>query len=254
MFKSSSGLWLPGSEAQTSTIQGGLPRIVAVNGDPGAGKTELSRMLAERLSYRHVTSGMFFCALGEVVRNMGVSFKDGARVAEITELMEVAHDLSDPSDRLMSVNGIDLSGPGELFKVTNKSAATELTKHAAVRAWGSRQIQALIAEVPADEGIIFDRGYNVGASLEIKLTGHPAVLAQRRMLQMQTEGQAELSYDEIYCDIAARITEDNSRKDQQSVASIPTYPINTTHLSLEQVYAIAAPIITGDNSLIPATY
>jgi len=57
--------------------------IVAIDGPAGSGKSTVARMLASRLGFRYLDTGAMYRALTWLARRDGLSFEDGATLAEL---------------------------------------------------------------------------------------------------------------------------------------------------------------------------
>lgn len=73
-----------------------LPRIITIDGGPSTGKTSVSTLLADRLGYQKLTTGMFLCSLGAAVKHESLQYADLATLASFIAETDTRYDLSQP--------------------------------------------------------------------------------------------------------------------------------------------------------------
>lgn len=87
------------------------PRTVVIEGPAGVGKTTQSKLVAERLGYTNLTTGMLFCAGSIAVQRSGLN-SGRYNADEIYTLLQQTHidfDLEAGKDPRLSIDGDDVS-------------------------------------------------------------------------------------------------------------------------------------------------
>lgn len=78
--------------------------LITIDGPAGAGKTTVSKMLADHLRYRYLDTGALYRAVAYAMRQNGVSTDDEQGLAEVCAHLEIRF----AGDRLL-LNGTDIS-------------------------------------------------------------------------------------------------------------------------------------------------
>ncbi len=62
-----------------------IPIVVAVDGPAGAGKSTISRRLAEVLGYRYIDTGAMYRVIGVLAAERGIAFTDNMQLATLCD-------------------------------------------------------------------------------------------------------------------------------------------------------------------------
>lgn len=198
--------------------------IITVDGLAGSGKTTLSRLLAEKLRYAHLNSGLLYRAIGLLCVRAKVSGQDPAIVAPLI----AAHKIelrSDPSDPCQGRIFIDNQDVTDLVRDPEVSRATsESSQHAVVRqALIGLQRQAFAGQPMVAEGRDMGTVVFPDAPLKFFVQADPQVRVARRFKQLY--GSQTLSASELES-LTKKITEevlDRDKRDSERELS-PTRP------------------------------
>lgn len=184
-------------------------QVVTVDGLGASGKSALARLLAERLGFAHLNSGLLYRAAGYLARRANVSFDDGEALAN--ELRQHAIELRhDPF--LGSVVAIDgVVREAELMARPISEAASQVAKH--------KQVRDLFLDVQrsafAPLGVVAE-GRDMGtivfpdAPVKFFVEARLDVRAARRFEQLKASGQAA-DLSAIREELAARDLRDATR-------------------------------------------
>ncbi|MGW8187964.1 MAG: (d)CMP kinase, partial [Desulfobacterales bacterium] len=82
--------------------------VVTIDGPAGAGKTTVSRMLADRLGYRYIDTGALYRAIALAVLEGGIDSKDDAALKKICTALSLRYVQTETGPRLLS-NGKDVT-------------------------------------------------------------------------------------------------------------------------------------------------
>ncbi|MFM9110136.1 MAG: pantoate--beta-alanine ligase, partial [Prochlorococcaceae cyanobacterium] len=85
------------------------PPIVAVDGPAGAGKSTVTRALAQRLGLLYLDTGAMYRALTWWLQRQGVDPADAAAIAPLLEGLELQLDIAADGSQLVAVNGEDVT-------------------------------------------------------------------------------------------------------------------------------------------------
>jgi len=179
---------------------------IAIDGPAGAGKSSVSRGLAEKLGYIYIDTGAMYRALTLVAIEENISPADEIMLAER---------LSDMDIRLESagiyIGQRDVSD--EIRTPEVSALVSEVCAHSKVR----REMVERQRQMAIEGGIVME-GRDIGsvvlpnADLKIFLTANSRIRAIRRAKQLEAAGIAS-DIDRIEKEIITRDHKDSTRKD-----------------------------------------
>jgi CMP/dCMP kinase len=200
------------------------PRIIAIDGPAGAGKSTIARALARRLGLDYLDTGAMYRAVTLAVMRRGVPVDDTARVAEIAEQAAIhvgdERVVVDDDDVTSLIRGADVTAA--VSAVAANSAVRALLR-SRQRAWGDERGGGVIEGRDIGSVVFPD------AALKLYLTASPRVRAQRRV------AEAGGDVDEIEAAIAARDHVDSNRADSPLREADGSIVVDTTGLDIDQV-------------------
>jgi cytidylate kinase len=205
------------------------PLTIAIDGPVAVGKSTIGRMLAHRLGYRYVDTGMMYRALTWEALRLNIDLEDEeslSRLAESTDI-ELA-----PLDKVL-VNGDDITS--EIREPDVERGVSLVAKVAGVREALVEQQQALAAE-----GKIIMAGRDIGtivlprAELKIYLCASFEERARRRYLELMERGEVA-DYQAVLTDLKRRDKIDSERAVSPLKPAQDAKLVDTDGLSVEQV-------------------
>lgn len=208
--------------------------IVAIDGPAGAGKSTVTRRVAQALELIYLDTGAMYRALTWLVLESGVSLEDEGAVAELAAQAEIQLIPSNTPDTMtrVQINGQDVTEAIRSQRVTNHVSA--VSAQPAVRCELVKQQQRW-----GEKGGIVAEGRDIGAhvfpdaELKIFLTASVQERARRRWEELKhTEN---VSMDQLAQDIEQRDTFDSTRKVSPLRKAPDAIEIVTDHLSVEEV-------------------
>ena len=215
---------------------------IAIDGPSGAGKSSLAKLIAERLSYIYVDTGALYRAVGYHVLANGIGTKDESRISCLLDSTEVTF-RSEPDGQRVFVNGEDVSGSIRTMKVA--MAASDVSALPEVRDF-LLEAQRRIAR---NDNVVMD-GRDIGtvvlpgAQVKIFLTADPKIRAHRRMLELESRGEAcTESFDDILSQILRRDENDINRPTAPLRQAEDAVLLDNSELSAEQTLDAAMSII-----------
>lgn len=199
------------------------PRVIAIDGPAGSGKSTVARQVATRLGLPYLDTGAMYRAVAFEAIRRGIDPDDVATVAELTRQMEI-----EVGDRVM-VNGTDatveIRGP-EVTRAVSVVAANPEVRHEMVlrqREWAATHSGGVVEG--RDIGtVVFPE-----AELKVFLTASEEARADRRTKEM-----LDRNYDEVAADLARRDRIDSTRAASPLSAAADAVVLDTTELSADR--------------------
>lgn len=206
------------------------PRVVAVDGPAGAGKSTASRGLAARLGYGYVDTGAMYRAVGVLAHEAAIAFDDESALAALIDGLRFA--LEDAGTRLV-VAGRDVS------QAIRRPDAGELASKVSTRPAVRTRLVALQRRL-GEAGRVVMEGRDIGtvvfpdAPLKVYLTADPAERARRRAAELRARGE---TVDEALLtrEITERDHRDATRAVSPLVPAADAVVLDTTRLDLGAV-------------------
>ncbi|MDX6694291.1 MAG: CMP/dCMP kinase [Blastocatellia bacterium] len=208
--------------------------IITIDGPSGAGKSTLGRMLARSLNLLYIDTGAMYRAVALAILNAKVSAQDTAAVAAIAANARVTLE-GDPDSLQVLLDGRDVSDQIRNEDVTHTSSVISTVPE--VR----RLLVERQREMGARGGGVVLEGRDIGtvvfphADIKFFLTAGPEARAQRRYEENQTS-RRDSTYEETLADINARDRRDSMRDDSPLAMAADAIVIDSTELSIEDVY------------------
>lgn len=221
-----------------SSVAVSRPRVVAIDGPAGSGKTTTAQAVARELGFAHLDSGALYRAVTLAALEAGAT--SAARILDAAGQARVRLVLVGTEFR-PEVGGVDVSQAIRADRVTaHVSAVAALSP---VRDWVNERLrEAARADVA---GVVVD-GRDIGtvvfpaAPLKIFLTASPETRAQRRLSQEGRPADAD-SVQRASQQLNRRDAADSTRSVAPLKRAADAIALDTTHLGFEeQVAHIAA--------------
>ena len=208
--------------------------IIAIDGPSGAGKSTLGRMLARKLNLLYIDTGAMYRAAALAVIESGVSTTDEDAVADVVARARI-NLAGDPDSLQVLLDGRNVSDEIRTEEVSQTSSVIS-TIPAVRRALVARQREM------GKRGSVVLEGRDIGtvvfpeADVKFFLTARPEERAQRRYEEDRLR-ESNLTFDETLDDINTRDVRDSTRADSPLRKSDDSVVIDSTELSIEEVFA-----------------
>ncbi len=233
------------SELETMRLR--LP-VVTMDGPAGSGKTTVSRILAAKLGFVAVDTGLFYRAVAWVMASQGSDAGDEnlATGAARALRLEICPDVARANGQRVLVNGHEVNG--ELYSAAVERIVSDVSRHAEVR----RVLLPKQRERLRDGGVVVagrDTGTVVWPQAEIKvyLDASVEVRARRKYLEQQA-GEGESDYGRVLSLMQNRDRIDSERETAPLRVPDGALVIHTDNLTAEEV----ADRILADYQRLPA--
>lgn len=207
------------------------PSTIAIDGPVAVGKSTISRMLAQRLGYRYVDTGMMYRALTWKAMDLNIDLEDEERLAALAR--NTRFELALP-DKVL-VDGTDVSSAVRQPDV--ERAVSLVAKVAGVREVLVEQQRAL-----GDGGEVVMAGRDIGtvvlpdAELKVYLCASVEERARRRYDELVGRGEG-IECQAVLADLKRRDAIDSERAVSPLQPAGDAWLVDTDRLSVEQVLA-----------------
>lgn len=182
---------------------------IAIDGPAGAGKSTLSRKLAENFGYIYVDTGALYRTVGLKFLNLGFDTDLSCNISEILEKTTVDIRFVDGQQRVF-LDDKDVSDNIRTPKASMMASAVSAKPE--VRAF----LIDMQRKLAKENNIVMD-GRDIGtvvlpdATVKIYLTASAEARAKRRFDELVLKGE-KVTYKEVYDDMVQRDYSDMSRK------------------------------------------
>jgi len=208
--------------------------VIAIDGPAGAGKSTVSRRLADALGYRYIDTGAMYRVIGVLAAERGIDVSDSARLATLCDGTHIEFIERDGSARTY-VDGRDVSAA-----IREPAAAQLASKVSAVPAVRERLVAQQRA-MGATGGVVME-GRDIGtvvfpnAVVKVFLDASAGERAQRRAREMHGTATAA-DIEEMEREIAERDARDRTRAHSPLRPAADAVVVDTTGKSIEEVVA-----------------
>jgi cytidylate kinase len=207
--------------------------IIAIDGPSGAGKSTLGRMIARELNLLYIDTGAMYRAVAHAIMESGVRMADKAAVARVAEDAEI-NLAGDPDSLQVTLNGENISDHIRTEEISHAASVISIIPEVR-RALVQRQ-----REMGARGSVVLD-GRDIGtvvfpnADIKFFLTAAPEERAARRYEEDRLK-ERDITYEETLADINTRDQRDSTRADSPLAIAEDAIVIDSTELSIEDVF------------------
>jgi CMP/dCMP kinase len=208
--------------------------VVTIDGPAGAGKTTVSRMLADRLGYRYIDTGALYRAIALAVHEGGVDSKDDAALEDMCSALSLRYVQTEKGPRLLS-NDRDVTDSLRTPEITMLASA--VSARPVVR----RYLMGVQRAMGREKGAVFE-GRDMGtvvfpdADVKFYLDAPEKIRAKRRFLELQPK--TEQTFEEVERDLHRRDRNDSTRAEAPLKPAVDAVRIDSADLAPVEVVAI----------------
>jgi len=205
--------------------------IITIDGPAGAGKTTVSRMLADRLGYKYIDTGALYRGVALEAMSAGLNSDDDKGLEKLCRSLKMKFVTGGQGLRLLS-NDSD---------ITDKIRTTEITMFASA-ASARPVVRAYLLEVQREmgreKGVVFE-GRDMGtvvfpdADIKFYLDASPKTRALRRHRELAAKSSQTL--EDVERDMQKRDEDDSSRDVAPLRPAKDAIIIDSTDLAIKAV-------------------
>ncbi|RJP93979.1 MAG: (d)CMP kinase [Desulfobacteraceae bacterium] len=208
--------------------------LITIDGPAGAGKTTVSKALADRLEYNYIDTGALYRGVAFEATTRGMAAEDDAGLETMCQNLDLRFIRDAGGARLYS-GGVDISG--HIRSPEMSMMASAVSARPVVR----RALLEVQRKLGAEKAAVFegrDMGTVVFPEADIKffLTADLSVRALRRHRELE-EKRSPQHFEEVKKDMERRDQNDSSRKEAPLKPADDAILIDSTHLSVDQIIA-----------------
>lgn len=209
-----------------------MPVTVAIDGPAGAGKSTVSKRVAQALGYTLVDTGAIYRAVALTAERKGVLLDDDPALARIVATLEIGFRFVDSTNRVFLV-GEDVSDAIRTPAIS--MAASTVSARKVVR----DGLLALQRRLAGQGGAVLE-GRDIGtvvcpmAQVKVYLDASPEERARRRWRELQAKGDAT-AYESVLADVQRRDAQDMGREHAPLRPATDAVVLDSTALSVDEV-------------------
>ncbi|PZD74120.1 Pantothenate synthetase [Acaryochloris thomasi RCC1774] len=212
------------------------PPILAIDGPAGAGKSTVTRLCAQQLGLKYLDTGAMYRAITWLVLQSQIKLDDQLAIADLVSQSDIKLQLDANPDH-----------PPRVWvqqqDVTDTIRSPEVTQSVSAIAAQSAVRQALVRQqrILGQSGGLAAEGRDIGtqvfpaAGLKIFLTASSLERARRRHKDLEQQGAAPISLEQLEQQIAQRDQKDSQRSLSPLCKAYDAIEIDTDGLSIAVV-------------------
>jgi cytidylate kinase len=202
------------------------PRVIAIDGPAGSGKSTVARAVAERTDLPYLDTGAMYRSVAFAALRGGVDPDDAELVANLAEGMELQMDpdgtvLVDGADATIEIRGPEVTRAVSIV-AANPRVRAEMRRRQ--RQWATERGGGVM------EGRDIGTVVFPDAALKVYLDAKPEVRAARRSKEVE-----DLSYETVASDLARRDALDQGREDSPLREADDAFVIDTSDMGVDQI-------------------
>ncbi len=223
-------------DTKTAQTMPAIAPAIAIDGHSASGKGTLARRLGGRLGFAVLDTGKLYRLIGMMAHDQNIATDDEDALAHIATRLNDTLRLDQLADPAL---GSDMAG-----KLASRTSKFPKVRAALVQF--QRDFAAnppALADGTAAKGVILD-GRDIGtvilpdAPVKFFVTASADVRAERRFAELK-DSDPDLTYEQVYLDMAQRDERDQKRAASPLVAAADAVTIDTSDMTADEVETLA---------------
>lgn len=208
--------------------------VIAIDGPAGAGKSTVSRRLAQALGLRYVDTGAMYRVVGVLAERQGVDLGDAEALAALCDMLDLRFEEEADGVHVIA-NGCDVS------QAIRTAAAGQLASRVSVLPAVRERLVARQRAMAAGGGVVME-GRDIGtvvlpgATVKIFLVAGTEERARRRCAELNARGEAA-DLAAVTREIEERDRRDAGRAHSPLRAADDALLVDTSDVDIEAVVA-----------------
>jgi cytidylate kinase len=213
---------------------GGMKKVIAIDGPAGAGKSTIAKGLAKELSYIYIDTGAMYRAVAYQALKQGIAADDAQALTKLAAESEIDMRVEGGENRIL-LNGEDVTAEIRLPEVG--AMASPVSAIGGVR----EHLVAQQRRLAARGNVVMD-GRDIGtvvlpdADCKIYLTASLDERVMRRYTELKAKG-LDTTPDEVKNDIETRDYRDSHRENSPLRQADDAVYLDSTGLGIDEVLA-----------------
>lgn len=212
------------------------PMIVTIDGPAGAGKTSVSKQLAQTLGYRYIDTGALYRGVALAALQAGISDQDDAALDELCSGLSL--DLIDSDDGLrLMLNDADITDAirtPEISMMASAVSARPVVRDFLLATQRDLAKDKMVVAEGRDMGtVVFPR-----ADVKFYLDADPKARARRRFAELSVKPGQQTTLKAVESDMHRRDENDANRQIAPLKPAADAIRIDSTPLSVDQVIGV----------------
>lgn len=209
--------------------------LITIDGPAGAGKTTVSRALAQHLSYTYVDTGALYRGIALAARDAGIDPDEEKALETLFKTMTLTCTKTPTGPRLL-LNGLDVSERIRTPEIA--MAASRISARPSVR----KYLLTLQRQLGRNKGVVFegrDMGTIVFPDADVKffLVADLKTRAARRFMELKHKSAAQ-SLERVQIEMKIRDENDSSRSIAPLKPAEDAIVIDSTALNAQEVVEV----------------
>ncbi len=205
---------------------------IAIDGPAGAGKSSVSKLVAEKLGYFYVDTGAIYRSLALIMIKKGISLDNEPSIENELKSFDIRFKMEG------GINHIFLNGE-DVTKDIRTEEVSMLASSVSAIPFVRKELFD-IQRAYAEKGGVVMEGRDIGtviipeAELKIFLTASPLKRAQRRLLDLKAKGIADISLETLADEIKKRDEQDSNREIAPLKPASDSVIVDNSDIDLDQ--------------------
>lgn len=212
---------------------------IAIDGHSSTGKSTLAKDLAKALEYSYVDTGAMYRAVALYCLSNGVITDDEINTSDVVAVLDnIELDFKFNPEKNSSeifLNGTNLEDQIRTMRISN--IVSKVSSISEVR----KKMVSQQQEMGKNKAVVMD-GRDIGtvvfpdAELKIYMTAQPDIRAQRRLDELQSKGNTDVTFEEVLENLEKRDKEDQERLDSPLLKAEDAKEVDNSYISREEQF------------------